>query len=123
LVLCERASDSRGLFEDGQVFADDTSTAFGGLLLNCTRSRTDRRFKSVDVVRDVLLSIDEAATPVQSAMAVDLVARLDSEDPLTSAELRTLAEFLEDIEDRVPCGEIREDSLVAVLVRSAEQDH
>lgn len=69
---------------------------YGGLLLNCTRSKPDRRFKSVDVVRDVLLSIDDAAVPVQSAAAIDLAASLDSDDPLSDVALRTLAEFLED---------------------------
>jgi len=69
---------------------------FGALLLNCTRGKPDRRFKSVAAVRDVLLSIDVTLPAAQDAEAISLSEQLDSDEDLTAAALGQLAEFLED---------------------------
>ena len=69
---------------------------FSAVLLNCTRLKPDRRFKTASSIRDVLLSIDAHAPTARDQDAISLVDRMDSDDDLTANELHRLAEFLED---------------------------
>lgn len=69
---------------------------FGALLLNCTRGKPDRRFQSAKVIRDILLSIDEAAPPVLDQDIGTIAEKLDHRTVLSAQEIQTLAEFLED---------------------------
>lgn len=69
---------------------------FGALLLNCTRGKPDRRFQSAKVIRDILLSIDEAAPPVLDQDIGTIADKLDQRTVLSAQEIQTLAEFLED---------------------------
>jgi len=75
------------------------SGVFDALLLNCTRAKPDRRFKSVETVRDVFLSIDTSGVSVSTKEAGSLADILDSDDDLDRSQLNMLAEFLEDNED------------------------
>ncbi|WP_417622937.1 serine/threonine protein kinase [Parasphingorhabdus sp.] len=73
---------------------------FGALLLNCTRAKPNRRFKSVGAVRDVLVSIDPEAGAIENDQAVSLAELLDSGEDLTKSQITQAANFLEDNLDK-----------------------
>lgn len=72
---------------------------FGALLLNCTRGRPERRFKSVAIVRDILLSIDVSAPPVVDKDIGKIADKLDEGEALSSEEIEAIAELVEDNPD------------------------
>lgn len=55
---------------------------FGAILLNCTRRDPARRFKSVSVLRDVLLEIATQQIPMTTVAGDDLIKTLSSNDVL-----------------------------------------
>lgn len=59
---------------------------FGAILLNCTRRDPARRFKSVSVLRDVLLEIATQQIPMTTAAGDDLIKILSSDDVLAEEQ-------------------------------------
>ncbi len=74
---------------------------FGALLLNCTRSKPERRFKSVSAVRDVLVSIDPDAGAIENDEAVSFAELLDSGETLAKGQVKKIANFVEDNSENV----------------------
>lgn len=59
---------------------------YGGILLNCTRRDPNRRFKSVSVLRDVLLDIAANQSPLLTDSGESAGALLAMEAPLTDGQ-------------------------------------
>ena len=59
---------------------------FGAILLNCTRRDPARRFKSVSVVRDVLLEIATQQIPMTTVAGDDLIKKLSSDAVLAEEQ-------------------------------------
>lgn len=69
---------------------------YGGVLINCTRSNPDRRFKDVSSVREVLFSIEDGSTPAHTQEGASIVDILEGDGQISAQDLARVVEFVED---------------------------
>ena len=69
---------------------------YAQILLGCTRADPSRRFKSVRVFLDALVSIDPKAPALQGDQAKSLADALEKPGPMTQALWGEFVEFVED---------------------------
>lgn len=72
------------------------SGEYGGILINCTRSNPDRRFKDVSSVREVLFSIEDGSVPASTQEGASIVDILDGDAEISLKDLARIVEFVED---------------------------
>lgn len=68
---------------------------YGAILLNCTRRDPSRRFKSVSILRDVLLEVASVHEPMSTGAGEVSIKELMSDDPLTEDQWVKLIDIIE----------------------------
>lgn len=90
---------------------------FSAILLNCTRRDPARRFKSVSVLRDVLLEIATQQTPMTTVAGNDLINILASKDDLSATQWIQLVDAI----DHAPASVDARQLLRALTIDRIEQ--